>query len=131
MRPVKLIIQAFGSYGKRTEIDFTKPNQSVFLISGDTGAGKTTIFDAIVFALYGEASSGINKKSGQELQSQYADPALAPFVELMFSERRGSGEEVYTVQRVPQHMRPVRRGSGMTKASLLSATTTCSSNNTA
>ncbi len=115
MRPVKLIIQAFGSYGKRTEIDFTKPNQSVFLISGDTGAGKTTIFDAIVFALYGEASSGINKKSGQELQSQYADPALAPFVELMFSERRGSGEEVYTVQRVPQHMRPVRRGSGMTK----------------
>ena len=115
MRPVKLIIQAFGSYGKRTEIDFTKPNQSVFLISGDTGAGKTTIFDAIVFALYGEASSGINKKSGQELQSQYADPALAPFVELMFSERRGSGEEMYTVQRVPQHMRPVRRGSGMTK----------------
>ncbi|MBR0397423.1 MAG: SMC family ATPase [Eubacterium sp.] len=115
MRPVKLIIQAFGSYGKRTEIDFTKPNQSVFLISGDTGAGKTTIFDAIVFALYGEASSGINKKSGQELQSQYADPALVPFVELTFSERRGSGEEVYTVQRVPQHMRPVRRGSGMTK----------------
>ena len=116
MKPLRLTIQAFGSYGKRTEIDFTKPNQNVFLISGDTGAGKTTIFDAIVFALYGEASSAVNKKSGQELQSQYADQALTPYVELTFSERKGDAEALYTVQRVPQHMRPVRRGSGMTKA---------------
>ena len=61
MRPTRLIMQAFGSYGKRTVIDFEQTNQNLFLITGDTGAGKTTIFDAIVFALYGEASSGANK----------------------------------------------------------------------
>ena len=53
MRPVKLTMQAFGSYGNITQIDFDKTNQNLFLITGDTGAGKTTIFDAIVFALYG------------------------------------------------------------------------------
>jgi exonuclease SbcC len=53
MTPVKLTMQAFGSYGKKTEIDFSKLNQNLFLITGDTGAGKSTIFDAIVFALYG------------------------------------------------------------------------------
>ena len=58
MRPLKLIMQAFGSYGKQTAIDFERANQNLFLITGDTGAGKTTIFDAMVFALYGEASSG-------------------------------------------------------------------------
>ena len=60
MRPLKLIMQAFGSYGKQTAIDFERANQNLFLITGDTGAGKTTIFDAMVFALYGEASSGNN-----------------------------------------------------------------------
>ena len=50
-------MQAFGSYGKKTEIDFTRTTQNLFLVTGNTGAGKTTIFDAIVFALYGEASS--------------------------------------------------------------------------
>ena len=64
MKPLKLTMQAFGSYGKRTVIDFERTNQNLFLISGDTGAGKSTIFDAIVFALYGEASSGANKKDG-------------------------------------------------------------------
>ena len=67
MRPITLTMQAFGSYGKKTSIDFTKPNQNLFLITGDTGAGKTTIFDAIVFALYGEASSNSNKKDGAVL----------------------------------------------------------------
>ena len=84
MKPLKLTMQAFGSYVKPGTIDFEKPEQNLFLITGDTGAGKTTIFDAIVFALYGEASSGTNKKSGNELQSQYAKPELDPFVELTF-----------------------------------------------
>ena len=52
MRPVKLTMQAFGSYGNLTQIDFQEPDQNLFLVTGDTGAGKTTIFDAIVFALY-------------------------------------------------------------------------------
>ena len=72
MRPLTLTLQAFGSYGQRTLIDFTEPNQNLFLITGDTGAGKTTIFDAIVFALYGEASSSRNVKNGTELHSQFA-----------------------------------------------------------
>ena len=63
MRPLKLVMQAFGSYGNRTEIDFEKPDQNLFLITGNTGSGKTTIFDAIVFALYGEASSNANRKT--------------------------------------------------------------------
>ena len=54
MRPLKLTMQAFGSYGKRTIIDFGETNQNLFLVTGDTGAGKTTIFDAIVFALTGK-----------------------------------------------------------------------------
>ena len=56
MKPIQLTIQAFGSYGERAVIDFTKPTQNLFLVTGDTGAGKTTIFDAIVYALYGIGS---------------------------------------------------------------------------
>ena len=110
MRPKKLVMQAFGSYGKRTEIDFTKPVQNLFLITGDTGAGKTTIFDAIVFALFGEASSGNNKKSGEELQSQFTDFGNEPFVEFTFTEKVGSEEEEYRVKRIPRHKRPYKRG---------------------
>ena len=109
MRPVRLTMQAFGSYGSRTDVDFTKTSQNLFLITGDTGAGKTTLFDAIVFALYGEASSAANKKTGAELQSQYAAPGLEPFVELTFTERSGGTEEEYKVRRVPRHMRPAKR----------------------
>ena len=57
MKPIKLEMQAFGSYGGKTTIDFEKLNQNLFLITGDTGSGKSTIFDAIVFALYGVAST--------------------------------------------------------------------------
>ena len=110
MRPKKLVMQAFGSYGKKTEIDFTKPAQNLFLITGDTGAGKTTIFDAIVFALFGEASSGNNKKSGEELQSQFTDFGNEPFVEFTFTEKVGSEEEEYRVKRIPRHKRPYKRG---------------------
>ena len=98
MKPLKLTMQAFGSYVKPGTIDFEKPAQNLFLITGDTGAGKTTIFDAIVFALYGEASSGANKKNGNELQSQYANPELSPFVELTFSEGDGANRQIYTVR---------------------------------
>lgn len=109
MRPLKLTMQAFGSYGKKTVIDFTKPQQNLFLITGDTGAGKTTIFDAIVFAIYGEASSSANKKDGVILQSQYAASDEEPFVELEF--RCGTGEEVYRVTRIPRHVRALKRKS--------------------
>lgn len=114
MRPLKLTLQAFGSYGKQTLINFEEPNQNLFLITGDTGAGKTTIFDAIVFALYGEASSTANKKDGAELQSQYVRQNVQPFVELTFFEGAGGNPDVYTVRRVPRHQRPRKRGEGMT-----------------
>ena len=111
MRPLKLKMQAFGSYGRETIIDFTKPEQNLFLITGDTGAGKTTIFDAVVFALYGEASSTSNKKEGVVLQSQYAELNIEPYVELEFME----GEEQYTVRRVPRHLKTVTRGAAKGK----------------
>ncbi|MDO4521818.1 MAG: SMC family ATPase [Eubacteriales bacterium] len=112
MRPWKLTMQAFGSYGKKTTIDFADPNQNLFLITGDTGAGKTTIFDAIVFAIYGEASSGSNKKDGFELQSQFAEYTVDPYVELTFSEMSGGDEQFYRVRRTPRHLRPLKRGNG-------------------
>ena len=112
MRPIRLSMQAFGSYGKQTVIDFEAADQNLFLITGDTGAGKSTIFDAIVFALYGEASSGANKKDGTELQSQFAGYDVQPFVELTFLEGTGEARQEYTVRRVPRHFRPLKRGKG-------------------
>ncbi len=112
MRPLKLVMQAFGSYGNRTEIDFEKPDQNLFLITGNTGSGKTTIFDAIVFALYGEASSNANKKNGAELQSQFVEIGMEPFVSLTFSEKNGTEIDLYTVKRIPRHVRPLKRGNG-------------------
>jgi exonuclease SbcC len=111
MRPLTLTMQAFGSYGKMTTIDFTAPNQNLFLVTGDTGAGKTTIFDAIVFALYGQTSAGHNRREGMELQSQFAAPSVRPFVELKFSETVGGRRETFVVRRVPQHMRRLIRRS--------------------
>ena len=115
MKPLRLKMQAFGSYGKETVIDFEKVNQNLFLITGDTGAGKTTIFDAIVFALYGEASSSSNKKEGVVLQSQYVDFACEPYVELTFTEGNGEDRDVYTVRRVPRHLKTITRGAGKGK----------------
>ncbi|MBR1821546.1 MAG: SMC family ATPase, partial [Clostridia bacterium] len=114
MKPLTLTLQAFGSYAAKTVVDFTAPNQNLFLITGDTGAGKTTLFDAIVFALYGEASSSANKKDGAELQSQFAELAVMPVVELTFSEISGGEAQIYTVRRSPRHRRPMRRGTGFT-----------------
>ena len=112
MRPLKITMRAFGSYGKETTADFTVPGQNLFLVTGDTGAGKTTIFDAIVFALYGQVGSEISPRTGTDLQSHFAAVSEEPFVELVFTERYGAGEGTYTVRRVPQHLRERKRGSG-------------------
>ena len=114
MKPISLSMQAFGSYGNKTTIDLTVPGQNLFLISGDTGAGKTTIFDAIVFALYGETSQTGGRKNGMELVSQYVPRDVEPFTELTFSELLQGEEQCYTVRRVPRHERPGKRGTSKT-----------------
>ena len=90
MKPVRLILSAFGPYAGNTEIDFESlGKQGLYLITGDTGAGKTTIFDAIVFALYGQASSSYNKKDGVLLQSHFVAFEEKPSVEFTFAEING------------------------------------------
>ena len=111
MRPLKLTISAFGPFAGEETIDFSQlGEEGVYLISGDTGAGKTTIFDAICFALFG-ATSG--NRDTSHLRSDFADPATPTFVELTFSYHGLT----YTVQRNPEYLRPSRRGVGFTKAS--------------
>lgn len=121
MRPLKLTMQAFGSYAQRTVIDFTAPNQQLFLITGDTGAGKTMIFDAIVFALYGEGGSGRDVRRGTELQSQFSDSNVRPYVELRFSEIENGTENIYVVNREPQHWHESRRSGKSTHPSRVRA----------
>lgn len=109
MKPERLIISGFGPYGGKQEIDFGKlGGQGLFLITGDTGAGKTTIFDAIAFALYGEASGQV-REAGM-FRSKYAPENVPTFVELEF-EYQG---KTYRVTRNPEYMRPKGRGSGYT-----------------
>lgn len=109
MTPKKLIISAFGPYAQKTEIDFTKlGNGGLYLITGDTGAGKTTIFDAITFALYGEASGEV-RESGM-FRSQYAKDGIRTYVELVFTCRGAD----YLVRRNPEYVRPKDRGDGYT-----------------
>lgn len=106
MRPLYIEMTAFGSYGKKTKIDFTNISQNLFLISGETGSGKTTIFDAIVFALYGQASSVRNEKKGLLLQSQFVSIQDKPMVSFTFEKKTGDKSQTYTITRVPKHMRP-------------------------
>ena len=109
MRPHKLTISAFGPYAGKTEIDFDKFGlQGLFLITGDTGAGKTTIFDAITYALFGEASG--SSRDDSMFRSTYADPNVPTFVELQFE----YGCKQYTVMRSPKQERPKTRGIGST-----------------
>lgn len=97
MKPLKLVMSAFGSYANETTIDFEKQNHGLFLITGDTGAGKTTIFDAITYALYDETSGG--ERNGNMMRSQYAKPEADTFVEFTFS----YGEDIYRIRRNPEY----------------------------
>ena len=109
MRPLKLTMSAFGPYAGQTTVDFDALGTTgLYLITGDTGAGKTTIFDAIAYALYGEASGETRESS--MLRSKYAEPETPTFVELIFA----NGGERYTVRRNPEYTRPKTRGTGTT-----------------
>lgn len=109
MRPLKLTMSAFGPYAEETVLDMEKLGKGgLYLISGDTGAGKTTIFDAITYALYGEASG--DSRRTDEFRSKYADPDTPTFVDLTFS----YGDKIYRVRRNPQYLRAAKRGGGMT-----------------
>lgn len=110
MRPLKLTIAGFGPYAGIQELDFSKLGQSgLYLISGDTGAGKTTIFDAITFALFGSAS-GESRKADM-LRSKYTKDTDPTFVELNFA----YDNKKYTVRRNPEYTRAKARGAGTTK----------------
>ena len=101
MRPVELMIQAFGPYAERETIDFTQlVGRSMFVVSGRTGAGKTTIFDAMTFALYGKASGALRNAS--DFRSQYAQPEVKTEVDFSFTIR---GER-YRIVRQPQQPHP-------------------------
>lgn len=109
MRPRKLTLSAFGPYAGRVVIDLEQlGEQGLYLITGDTGAGKTTIFDAITYALYGEPS-GQNREPSM-FRSKYAQPDTPTQVELVFS----YGGKTYTVRRNPEYERPAKRGGGTT-----------------
>lgn len=109
MKPVYLEMSAFGPYADRTAIDFTQFGSSgLYLITGDTGAGKTMIFDAVTFALYGAASGSV--RQADMFRSKYASENAETYVELTFL----YGEKTYQVRRNPEYQRPAKRGKKMT-----------------
>lgn len=112
MRPLKITMSAFGPYAGKVTLDMQKLGKSgIYLITGDTGAGKTTIFDAISYALYGEASG--NYRENTTLRSKYASADTPTFVELEFE----YNNEIYKINRNPEYPRPNKRGEGFTKQS--------------
>ena len=112
MRPLKITMSAFGPYAGEVTLDMQKLGKSgIYLITGDTGAGKTTIFDAISYALYGEASGNYRKNT--TLRSKYASADTPTFVELEFE----YNNEIYKINRNPEYPRPNKRGEGFTKQS--------------
>ena len=109
MKPLKLTMSAFGPYAGEVKVDFAQLGErGLYLITGDTGAGKTTIFDGIAFALYGEASG--NNRESDMFRSKYAKEETPTFVELEFQYRN----EVYRVRRNPEYLRPAKKGKGLT-----------------
>lgn len=109
MRPIKLAMSAFGPYAGKTVLEMDKlGTHGLYLITGDTGAGKTTVFDAITFALFGEASGDSRKPS--MLRSKYAEPETSTEVELVFD----YAGKTYEVKRNPEYERPAKRGGGTT-----------------
>ena len=111
MKPQKLILSAFGPFAEETVIDFTRFKDGIFLISGETGAGKTTIFDGICFALYGEPSGSYRKQD--MLRSDFAKDETETKVTFLFSHR----EKQYKIERNPSYMRKSKRGDKMTRQS--------------
>lgn len=110
MRPIKLKMSAFGPYSGVEELDFELLGKSgIYLITGDTGAGKTTIFDAIVYALYGDTSG--SSREASMLRSKYADAETPTIVELEFENR----DKHYRIVRNPEYERPSKKGGGTTK----------------
>ena len=110
MKPVKLTISAFGPYSDQVVIDFNKLGEcGLFLVTGDTGAGKTTIFDAICFALFGEMS-GVYRE-GSMMRSDFAKAETKTFVSLEFLYK----DKKYCVERNPAYERPKLRSEGFTK----------------
>lgn len=108
MRPTKLVMSAFGPYADRTELDLGQLGETgLYLITGDTGAGKTTIFDAITYALFGEASG--NNRKADMFRSMYAAPETPTEVELYFT----YGGKDYYIKRNPEYMRPKTKGEGL------------------
>ena len=109
MRPLLLTMSAFGPYADEITLDFNKLGEhGLYLICGDTGAGKTTIFDAITYALYGEASGEVRKS--EMFRSKYASSKTTTYVNLIF-ESKG---KKYEVKRTPRYERPKERGEGVT-----------------
>ncbi len=112
MRPVILTLSAFGPFPRRETIHFdTLGQHPLFLINGPTGAGKTTILDAICFALYGETTGA--ERSGKEMRCDHADPAQMTEVTLVFD----LAGERYKIRRIPDQPRPKARGEGTTEQS--------------